>query len=98
MQGTLATRKNWVDHINWTSGINQKQSSGGVQNVKKFCKVHRKIPEPRSFTKKKSLVQVHSCEFCKIFKNIFFYMTPLMAASVKYQCLNTQCLYLERFC
>ena len=31
---------------------------------------------------KKSLAQVFSCKFCKIFKNTFFYRTPLVAASV----------------
>ena len=29
-----------------------------------------------SFTKKEALAQVFSCEFCEIFKNIFFYKTP----------------------
>ena len=29
-----------------------------------------------------TLAQVLSCEFCKIFKNIFFYRTPLVATSV----------------
>ena len=29
-----------------------------------------------------TLAQVFSCEFCEIFKNIFFYRTPLVAASV----------------
>ena len=32
--------------------------------------------------KKESLVQVFACEFCEIFKNNFFYRTPLVAASV----------------
>ena len=33
--------------------------------------------------KKETLAQVFSCEFCKISKSIFFYRTPLVAASVK---------------
>ena len=54
MQGTLATRKNWVDHINWTKGINQKQSSGGVQNVKNFAKFTEKYLSPATLPKKDS--------------------------------------------
>ena len=42
----------------------------------KFCKIQRKIPVPDYLAcnsiKKKSLAQVFSCEFCKIFKNTFF--------------------------
>ena len=30
-----------------------------------------------SFIKKEALAQVFFCEFCKIFKNTFFYITPL---------------------
>ena len=33
------------------------------------------------FFKKETLAQVFSCEFCGIFKNTFFYRTPLVAAS-----------------
>ena len=36
-----------------------------------------------SFIKKETLVQVFSCEFCKISKNTFSYRTPQVAASVK---------------
>ena len=32
---------------------------------------------------KNTLAQVFSCEICEIFKNTFFYRTPLVAASVK---------------
>ena len=35
-----------------------------------------------NFIKKESLVQLFSCEFGKIYKNTFFYRTPLVAASV----------------
>ena len=35
-----------------------------------------------NFIKKESLAQVFSCEFCKIFKNTFFYRTPQVAASI----------------
>ena len=35
-----------------------------------------------NFIKKESLRLVFSCEFCEISKNIFFYITPLVAASI----------------
>ena len=38
-------------------------------------------PEACSFIKKETLAQVHSCEFCEIFRNTFFHRTPLVAAS-----------------
>ena len=34
-----------------------------------------------NFIKKETMAQVFSCEFCKIFKNTFFYRTPPVAAS-----------------
>ena len=34
-----------------------------------------------NFIKKKALAQVFSCEFCEIYKNTFYYRTPLVAAS-----------------
>ena len=39
-------------------------------------------PQPCNFIKKETLAQVFCCEFCKLFKNNFFYRTPLVAASV----------------
>ena len=60
----------------------QKQSSGGVLWKRcpyKFRKIHRKTPVPESLFKE-TLAQVFSCEFCEIYKNIFFYRTPLVAA------------------
>ena len=56
----------------------------------KFRKIHRKtaVPESRvSFlikleaSGKETLAQVFSCEFCEIYKNTFYYRTPLVAAS-----------------
>ena len=35
-----------------------------------------------NFIKKEALVQFFSCEFCEIFKNNYFYKTPMVAASV----------------
>ena len=35
----------------------------------------------RNFIKKETLAQMFSCEFWDIFKNTFFYGTPLVAAS-----------------
>ena len=37
-----------------------------------------------NFIKKETLTQVFSCEICKIVKNIYFYRTPLVAASECY--------------
>ena len=34
-----------------------------------------------NFIKKETLAQMFSCEFYEIFKNTFFYRTPLVAAS-----------------
>ena len=39
-------------------------------------------PNACNFIKKQSLAQVFPCEFCEISKNIFFYGTPPVAASV----------------
>ena len=38
-------------------------------------------PEACNFIKKEALAQVFSCEFCEIYKNTFYYGTPLVAAS-----------------
>ena len=37
--------------------------------------------EACNFIKKETLAPVFSCEFCKIYKNTFYYRTPLVAAS-----------------
>ena len=37
----------------------------------------------RNFIEKETLAQVFSCEFYNLSKNIFFYRTPLVAASEK---------------
>ena len=39
------------------------------------------MPQSYNFIKKEALAQVFACEFCEISKNIFFYRTPLVAAS-----------------
>ena len=36
-----------------------------------------------NFSKKETLTQVFSCEFCQILKNTFSYRRPLVAASEK---------------
>ena len=38
-------------------------------------------PGACNFIKKETLAQVLSCEFCEIYKNTFYYRTPLVAAS-----------------
>ena len=40
------------------------------------------------FLKKKNLIQVFTCEYCKIFKNIIFYRTTLMVAFDNSSCGN----------
>ena len=37
--------------------------------------------EACNFIKNEALVQVFSCEFCEIYKNTFYYRTPLVATS-----------------
>ena len=54
MQHILITRKNWVDHVNWTNGENQKQSTGGLQNVKYFAKFTEKYLSPATLLKRDS--------------------------------------------
>ena len=60
-----------------------------------FCKNHRKTtmseslfykvaglrPQACNFIERNTLAQVFSCEFCKIFKNNFFYRAPPVASS-----------------
>ena len=61
-----------------------------LQTVVRRCsvkKVFLKISQNAGLSsatslKKETLAQVFSCEFCEIFKNSFFYRTPLVAASV----------------
>ena len=40
------------------------------------------LPQTCNFFKKEALAQVFSCEFCKVFRNTFFYRTTPVAASV----------------
>ena len=49
------------------------------KNSRKTLAKHR--PEACNFIKKETLAQVFSCEFCEIYKNTFYYRTPLVAAS-----------------
>ena len=58
-----------VPHFRNVARKSQKQSSRGV--LLKSC--FWKFRKPKVF----------SCEFCQIFKNIFFHRPPLMAASEK---------------
>ena len=55
---------------------------GVLRNFTKFTEKH--LCQSLFFNKvekKEILAQVFSCEFCKIFKNTFFYRTLLVAAS-----------------
>ena len=47
------------------------------QNQKKYLCQSFFFSKVESFIKKETLAQVLSCEFCKIFKNTFFYRTPV---------------------
>ena len=58
-----------VPHFSNVARKSQKQSSRGVLLKRCFWKFRK----PKAF----------SCEFCKMFKNIFFHRTPLVAASEK---------------
>ena len=49
------------------------------KNSRQTLANHR--PEACIFIKKETLAQVFSCEFCKIYKNTFYYRTPLVVAS-----------------
>ena len=59
-----------------------KQLCGGV--LRNFAKFTGKHLRQSLLIKNETLVQVFSCEFCKIFKNTFFYRTPLVNASRAY--------------
>ena len=49
------------------------------KNSRQTLANHR--PGPATLLRKKTLAQVFSCEFCEIYKNTFYYRTPLVAAS-----------------
>ena len=49
---------------------------------------------PATLFKKETLTQVFSCEFCEIFKNIFFCVTLPVAASGKKYEINMRLFYL----
>ena len=48
-------------------------------SARKFIK--KETPRPANLFKKETMAQVISCEFCKIFKSIFFYRTHPVATS-----------------
>ena len=55
------------------------------ETVVRRCSVKKlflEISQIHNFIKKEILVQVFSCEFCKISKKTFFHRTPMVAASV----------------
>ena len=49
------------------------------KNSRQTLANHR--PEDCNFIKKETLAQVFSFEFCEIYKNTFYFRTPLLAAS-----------------
>ena len=60
-----------------TEAVNQRCS---VKKV--FLEISQNSPEACNFTKKETLAQMFSCEFCEISKKNFFYRTPPVAASL----------------
>ena len=71
---------------------------------KKFLKVLQSLQEKTCastsflnkvylFIKRETPGQVFSCEFCKIFENIYFDRTPMVAASVRWVLKSTQDYY-----
>ena len=50
-------------------------------SVKNFAKFTGKHQCQSVFSNKVTAAHVLSCEFCEIFKNTFFYRTPMLAAS-----------------
>ena len=55
-----------------------------------FIQMQPEEAEACNFVKKETLAQVFSRELCKIFKNTFFYRTPLVAALVHYNLYHSQ--------
>ena len=82
-----STKKNSLDNI--LENLSENTWEGVLEkhpwNISRL--VHRKISVPESLFLIKLqasgllMTQVFPCEFCEIFKNIFFYETPLVAAS-----------------
>ena len=82
-----AQKKNALDNI--LENLSENTWEGVLEkhpwNISRL--VHRKISVPESLFLIKLqasgllMTQVFPCEFCEIFKNIFFYETPLVAAS-----------------
>ena len=52
---------------------------GKIREV--FCEKGVLLPQVHNFIKKETLGKMLFCEFCEIFKSIYFYRTPLMTAS-----------------
>ena len=76
----------------WASEVSEVATKGVLKKV--FLEISQNSQENtcvrdsflikfiKNFKKKESLAQVFSCEICEVSKNIFFYRTPLVAASV----------------
>ena len=79
--------------LNCVSVTHTSRSSHPEVLCKKWCsknlnKIHRKTPVPESpffnkhFSKKETLTQVFSCEFCEISRNTYFHTTPVVATFI----------------
>ena len=62
-------------------GVLQKISQNSQENTSARVYFLKKLI--KNFTKKETLAQVFSCEFCAVSKNTFFYRTPLVGASAR---------------
>ena len=90
---------------NWTNVVVQRCSIKKVflkvsQNAQEntYAKVSFLIKlQACNFIKKETLLQVFSCESCEIFKNTYFYRTPLMTAP-DWNCTWSLTPYLKNLC
>ena len=78
---TVEVRKQQTKQINYRSSRPDVFCKKGV--LRNFAKYTGKHLCQSLFFNKEALAQGFSCEFCEIFKNNFFYRTPLVTASVK---------------
>ena len=80
---------NKLFYVEITEAVVWRCSVNVLRNFAKFTGKHlyqrlflnKVVDLACNFIKKESLAQVFSSEFCEIFKNIFFYRTPHVAAS-----------------
>ena len=77
----LRARSSLTFKQNYRVWIQSETGTWTKQPPEVFCLKCYKIHRDFNFTKKETLAQVFSCEFCKNFKNTFSYRTLPVAAS-----------------